>query len=106
MTRLTANSSFVKLVTNTSKTQAIAILETVTIKQTDCIGEIILNLTLGNLVKLDERVEKILHTSRRILNKLKDRKISSLKRSSIIKTHPKIVLQVLKLVRDKLIKSC
>ena len=105
MSKLKCNSSFIKLVLQTSKLQAIALLETITKKQTDCISEIILNLTSGNIIRVGEEVEKQLVKSRRILNSLKNRSLSVGKRGAIIKNHPKIILDCLKLVKDKLLKS-
>lgn len=106
MTRLKQNTCFIKLVVNTTTTQAIALLETITKPQTDCISEVILNLTLGNLVKLDENNRNIIHKRRRLINILKDRKKSNLKRASIIKSQPRAVLDTLMIVKDKIIKIC
>lgn len=104
MSKLKQNLNFIHLVVNTSKTQAIALLETVTKTQTDCVSEIILNITLGNLVKLDSNIKNLLHKRRRFINILKDRKVTNFKRSSTIKSHPQIVLNILKIAKDKLIK--
>lgn len=104
MSKLKQNSDFIHVILNTSKTQAIAILETITKVQTDCISEIVLNLTLGNLVKLNDSVKSLIYKRRRLINILKDRKRSNLKRSSVIKSHPTVVLDTLLVVKDKLIK--
>ena len=104
MSKLKSNSIFVRLLLQTTNLQAIALLETVTKKQTDCISEIILNLTLGNIITLSENVEKQLHKSRRILNALKNRNISIGKRGLFIKNHPKIVLDSIRLAKDKLLE--
>ena len=103
MSKLKSNSNFVRLLLQTTKLQAIALLETITKKQTDCISEIILNLTSGNIIRLDENVGKQLSKSRRILNSLKNRNISVGKRGTIIKNHLKIVLESIKLAGDNLL---
>ena len=102
MSKLKCNSSFVRLLTQTSKVQAIALLETITNKQTDCISEIVLNLTSGNIISLSEEVSEQIRKSRRILNSLKNRNLSNARRATIIKNHPKVVLESIKLVKDKL----
>lgn len=106
MSKLKQNLNFVHLVVNTSKTQSVALLETITKPQADCVSEIVLNITLGNLVKLSDNVKAVLHKRRRVLNILKDRNRSNFKRTSVIKSHPKIVLETLKIARDKLVKIC
>ena len=101
--KIKSNASFIRLVVHTSKFQAVALLETVTKKQTDCISEIILNLSKGNIVKLNENLKIILHKSRRILNSLKNRSLSNRRRSAIIKSHPKVVLELLKFIGKDLL---
>ena len=101
--KLNCNLYSLRLLLQTSKLQAIAILETITKSQTDCVSEIILNLTLGNIVDLDENLQKQIRKSRRILNSLKNRNLSVGKRGTIIKNHPKIVLDCIKLAKDELL---
>ena len=100
MSKLKSNLNFVRLLLQTSKVQAIALLETVSKSQTDCIGEILLNLSLGNIIKPNEKEEKLLHKSRRILNLIKNRKLSNSKRGSVIRAHPNIVLDLLALTKE------
>ena len=104
ISKISANIHFIKLLVKTSNIQAIALLETITDRQVDCVCELILNLTLGNLIKLDDSVKTNIHTKRRIINILKDREVSKRKRSNIIKSHPKIVLELIKLVKNKIKK--
>ena len=104
MSNLKSNLHFIKLLLKTSKLQAIALLETVSKSQIDCIGEIILNLSLGNIIKPNEKEQKFLHKSRRIVNSIKNRNLSNNKRGSVIKTHPKIVLDLLLLSKSYLSK--
>lgn len=106
MTKLSKNSNFLKLLLNTSRIQAIAILETITNKQTDCISEIVLNLVEGNIIKLNKNIEEILQSRKRILNILKDKNICSSKRAALIKSHPQVLLKTLKLIGDKVIQLC
>ena len=100
--RVTSNIHFLKLLIKTNNIQAIALLETITDEQVDSVCEIILNLSLGNIIKIDDTVKRIIYTKRRIINILKDRKINKRRRSNTIKSHPKVVLELMKLVKNKI----
>lgn len=104
--RLHKNSAFLTLLSTTNRVQAIAILETVDLTQTDCISEIILNFSQGNLVQLKKHIRAILHKHRKIIQILKDRDINASRRMHIIKTHPKVILSIVKEVGKKIRKLC
>jgi len=104
--RLQKNSPFLTLLITTNRVQAIAILETVDSNQTDCISEVILNFSQGNLIYLSKHVRLILYKHRKIIQTLKDRGIANSKRMNTIKSHPKIILSILKEVGKKIRKLC
>ena len=97
---LNEHSYFIKLLLETSKQQARALLETVTNKQVIVISEICLNLLT---IPLDKETASIINRRKQILKKLSNSKLTVKIKRRLIATHYRQISHTLLHIKNQLL---
>ena len=96
---LEKNKNFLRLVLNTSKDQATALLHTITPGQVLLLSKIALNLSH---LPLSKKAERLLEKNKKLFSNLQDKNISTSQKRDLIRKHYKHLLLTLWAVRQQL----
>ena len=88
---------------NTSRNQAIALLETASPPQVLALSEIVYNIICGEL-PLDTKTKSFVKRHKKVLERLAKKTLSEKTKYRLIRQHPKLVLETLLFIKPLLLK--